>query len=342
MRDRMPRAEHETTSRRARLLRVGLPVLVFALFGSIVWFAYQEDARVPLGEPPLITAIAGPYKVAPDDPGGRQVADQGEINRLLRDGPEPARQERVLPLPEEPRRPVLPDPAEQPAQPRALAEVAPAAAGEGSRDQDAREEAETALAKLLGDVGPDAASSQGASAEETPADQSAASESDSLVVPAIQSRESDPTAPTSTGDPSPAAAPLERPSQEADEALTRLLAELTGEAVATDPAPQAAPRGGVAALAPEAPAARPASVGGSYRVQLAAISERDDAANAWDLLADRLGPLVAGYEPFYERAETANGVFTRIQLGPLASEDAAERLCVEIQQQNASCFVVSP
>ena len=61
-----------------------------------------------------------------------------------------------------------------------------------------------------------------------------------------------------------------------------------------------------------------------------------------DGLVDRLGPLVADYEPFYERAETANGVFTRIQLGPIASKEVAERLCVEIQQQNASCFVVSP
>ena len=44
---------------RSRLLWVGLPVVtVFAVFVAIVWLAYQENARVPAGEPPLIRAIA--------------------------------------------------------------------------------------------------------------------------------------------------------------------------------------------------------------------------------------------------------------------------------------------
>jgi cell division septation protein DedD len=158
------------------------------------------------------------------------------------------------------------------------------------------------------------------------------------VVPAI--RPATKTAPTTVlGDPRPAAAPVEGPSREADEALARLLAEIAG--VPETSGAGSTPPGSVAALAPARSATRPSS-GPSYRVQLAAVREQDDAGRAWKDLAERLGPLVADYEPFYERAETSNGVFTRIQLGPFASEEAADRLCVEVQRQNASCFVVSP
>lgn len=334
MPDRMPRAAGEAKPRRSRLLFVGLPVFsVFAAFGIIVWLAYQEDARVPLGEPPLITAIATPYKIAPDDPGGRQVPDQREINRLLRDGPEPVPSERVLPLPEEPRRPVVTVTPPEPDEETSVVSEATPPTTPGSEDADARREAETALARLLADVGPAGTPTVGEAAE--PA---AAAGAEPVVVPDI--RPTTKTAPTKVlGDPRPAAAPVEGPSREADEALARLLAEIagvpeTGEAVGTPP-------GTVAALAPARAATRPPS-GSSYRVQLAAVREQDDAGRAWKDLAERLGPLVADYEPFYERAETSNGVFTRIQLGPFASEQAADRLCAEVQRQNASCFVVSP
>ncbi len=72
------------------------------------------------------------------------------------------------------------------------------------------------------------------------------------------------------------------------------------------------------------------------------MREQDDARRAWSGLAERLGSLVADYQPHYERAETANGVFYRVQLGPFASAQSADRLCVEVKRRNASCFVVAP
>ena len=48
-------------------------------------------------------------------------------------------------------------------------------------------------------------------------------------------------------------------------------------------------------------------------------------------------PLV---EPIFERADTANGVFYRVQVGPFASQEAAESLCEQLKQRNASCFVI--
>jgi cell division septation protein DedD len=121
---------------------------------------------------------------------------------------------------------------------------------------------------------------------------------------------------------------------EADAALARLLAEVAGLPQGSAPSettPAGAPPRAVAAIAPS-----------GFRIQLAAVRGQDDARRAWADLVERLGPVLADHQPSYERAETANGVFYRIQLGPFASEQAADRLCVEVQRRNASCFVVAP
>jgi SPOR domain len=360
-------------SGRSRLLWVGLPVVtVFTVFVAIVWLAYQENARVPAGEPPLIRAIAAPYKRAPDDPGGRQVADQGAINQLLRDDPGPALPERVLPLPEEPRTPMIggasrgesappaaADSGEVPATtagaPSATPPDEPAQSAGAADDGGATREAEAALARLLADVGPEASSA----GQPAAAERSAPATPDPAVdVPATR-----PDPPPSTTAPTivrrdapPAPASVDAPSREADQALTRLLAEVAGlpagvsppadvgpESRAATERPQAAaaerPQA-VAALAPAEPVESQRTMGPGFRVQLAAVRVQDDARRAWADLAGRLGSLVADYEPFYERAETVNGVFYRIQLGPFASEQTADRLCVEVQRRNASCFVV--
>jgi SPOR domain len=344
---------------RSRLLWVGFPVVtVFTVFVVIVWLAYQENARVPSGEPPLIRAIAAPYKRAPDDPGGRQVADQGAINQLLRDDPGPAQPERVLPLPEEPRTPIIgAAPRGETAPPAAAdsGEVAATTAGAPSAtppdepaqsagaadDADATREAEAALARLLADVGPEASS-----AERPAAAERAAPATPDPVVDVPATRPDPPpstTAPTIVRRDAPAAAPrVDAPSREADEALTRLLADVAGLPADVTPQPQAAAERpqSVAAVAPADPVDNRRMMGPGFRVQLAAVREQDDARRAWTDLAGRLGSLVADYEPFYERAETVNGVFYRIQLGPFASEQTADRLCVEVQRRNASCFVV--
>jgi len=346
----MPRAAGEVKPRRSRLLWVGLPVCtVFAVFGGVVWLAYQENARVPTGEPPLIRASTAPYKLAPDDPGGREVADQGSINELLRDELRPAQPERVLPLPEEPRAPVIvaapapPDaaPEDQVAGDTAQGEP-PAAPGDSAPGaDDAVQEAEAALGRLLADVGP------AAPAAEPPTTEPSAPP---VPDPAVALPAPRPAAPPSTTAPTtvrPAApqvaAPVDAPSQEADAALTRLLAEVAGVPAETaePPAATASPPRAVAAMAP-ARVVGARTIGPGYRVQLAAVREQDDVQRAWADLVNRLGSLVSGHEPYYERAETGNGVFYRIQLGPFTSEGDANRLCSEVKQRNASCFVVLP
>lgn len=366
MRNRMPRAAGEVKPRRSRLLWVGLPVFtVFAIFAVVVWLGYQENARVPMGEPPLIRAIAAPYKLAPDDPGGRQVADQGEINQLLRDEPRPAQPERVLPLPEEPRAPIITASPRASAPPEGSADAggvqAPAIddaipgtpPGDPSPEQSARapdhgqatQEAEAALARLLTDVGSAETAEQPA---QPTVEQPAAATPDAIVALPAMRPASPPitTAPTTVRREGPqVAAPVDAPSREADEALTRLLAEVAGLPADAAPEPPPAPAsssGAVAAIAPADPGEAGRTSGRGFRVQLAAVRQQDDAPRAWAGLVERLGSLVSEHQPVYERAETANGVFYRIQLGPFASEQTANRLCVEVQRRNASCFVVAP
>jgi len=80
---------------------------------------------------------------------------------------------------------------------------------------------------------------------------------------------------------------------------------------------------------------------GRYRVQLAAVREEADAQRAWEVFRQQLGPFITGLKPFFERAETSNGIFYRVQVGPFAATEEASRLCVELQKQDASCFVVT-
>ena len=133
----------------------------------------------------------------------------------------------------------------------------------------------------------------------------------------------------------------------------------------TPPAPVAAvtpPRNEVTSIAPDQGVVRPpataprpisepaleraperaevAALGGDYRIQLAAVRGEADARRAWDLFLSDLGPVLSGLQSFIERADTANGVFYRVQVGPFASQQAAESLCDELKQRNASCFVI--
>ena len=218
-------------------------------------------------------------------------------------------------------------------------------AGTATSDTDeATEEAEAALARLLADVGP---------TSKAPPPNAPPSAAEAPAAPPVAATPAAPpvTAPSSTA-PADAAqsgsepppAPASVPSREADAALTRLLAEVAGVPADEADEPSPPPASPTAAIAAIAPASRTGAqdLGPGYRIQLAAVRDQEDARRAWASLVDRLGPLVADHQPVYERADTVNGVFYRVQIGPFADGQAAERLCSEVQRHNASCFVVGP
>ena len=109
------------------------------------------------------------------------------------------------------------------------------------------------------------------------------------------------------------------------------------DAIGSQPSSQPAAETELAALTPTFET----TSGGRFRIQLAAVREESDAERAWELFRDQLDPFISGLQPFFEKAETSNGVFYRVQIGPFAESDEADRLCAELKKQNASCFVVA-
>ena len=406
---------------RARRLWSVLPVAAgFAVFGTIVWLAYQDASLgPPIGEPPLIKAAAEPIKLPPEQAEQTTLAsEQGTIGRLWSDAEQADQPERLLPSPEAPLSPpLLEEPAtaaqalEQSAEPPASQPGAePAPIGAGGEDSDggvaalssggadgsdtsspqagtdeslqpltedspppaadeSLQEAEAALDRLLAEVtglaenteAPAATAAAPAVDERAvesprggetsePAPTAAAPTVDEDAVEAPPDDEGSEPAPTATAalssERAVPAVPPQKPASEPPAATTGSSTEVRPASARAGAPPSAsqAPAGSTetAALGPAgAPIATPPVVpDGEFRIQLAAVRGEADAQRAWDLFMVDLGPVLRQVEPIFERAETANGVFYRVQIGPFGSQEAAESLCEQLKQRNASCFVI--
>ncbi|MCY4480738.1 MAG: SPOR domain-containing protein [Rhodospirillales bacterium] len=108
-----PAVEEKAESRRPRLLPVWILLGAAALAGG-AWAVTERMGGGPSSTDEasvrLITASAEPWKVRPDDPGGMQIPNQGTLiyETLTTSDPEEA-PERILPPPEEPLSPPLPE-----------------------------------------------------------------------------------------------------------------------------------------------------------------------------------------------------------------------------------------
>lgn len=108
--------DEDVESSRLPLLIV-LALLVLAMFAGFVWLAYSEGVARGRGETPVITAAAGPARVAPQNPGGTAEPYKGfKIYEQPAPPDEDVAQETAAPSPSAP-------PATKPA----LSEAAPAA-----------------------------------------------------------------------------------------------------------------------------------------------------------------------------------------------------------------------
>ena len=348
-------------------LWAALPVSAgFALFGIVVWLAYKDTARgPPLGEPPLIRAAADPIKLPPEQAEEPAVAESGAIGRLWSDAERADQPERLLPLPEDPLSPpVVAAPGESADSDPSRLGLPPAgdalsADGEAGVAADvpasqpaegaAMAEAEAALDRLLAEV---TALSDGQGAAPSPAESAPPAESSPPAEsPQSAAAGAAPAAPTSAA-PSPVAPGPEAEDEttaaaEAPDATPPESQEIRqASALSASPEPETAPREPVEEAPATQPAAAPqeptqvAAIEDRYRVQLAAVRGEADAHRAWDLFLADLGDVLRDVQPFFERAETANGIFYRVQIGPFASQDAAESRCEDLKQRNASCFVI--
>jgi cell division septation protein DedD len=273
---------------------------VFAASGVVVWLAYADIGPIH-GEPPLIRAAAEPLKQAPDDPGGRRVADLGGIGDLLDDQSGEIAEERLMPTPEQPL-----SPAEA-----AMASLnrSGAAVDELFPDPAQREQAAKALKELVDELrASDLAAPSGVGG---PAD--------------------DPT----DRQPSPARGNTRQQARSVGWAEKPNEPESRGKAGVSRASTEVAELGDGPAPRFEG------TPGGRYRVQLAAVRGEDDAKRAWSHFREQLGAYIGSLEPYFEMASTDNGTFYRVQIGPFADNSEANSLCLELKKQDTSCFVVS-
>lgn len=111
---------------------------------------------------------------------------------------------------------------------------------------------------------------------------------------------------------------------------------------AAEPAPSAAPPAAEEAPAPE-PESQLAAAGSGFRIQLAAVKSEADAKAEWTRLQKAHADLLGGLAPTIQRADLgAQGIFYRIQGGPLASAEAAQALCDKLKAKDQACLVVKP
>jgi cell division septation protein DedD len=353
-----------------------LPVVAgFALFGIIVWLAYKDTSRgAPIGEAPLIRAAADPIKLPPEEAEESTVAEGGVVGRLWSDAERADQPERLLPLPEQPRSPPVgaagastEQARQDPARPDLpAASAAPrdgaATAGGGSADASAPQpaeraalaDAETALDRLLAEMtalSDEPPTSTGAARPAPGLDQAReeppAASPPSAVAEAATSTTMGRPAPVEPVGPSEAERDVAAASPVPDASTTETPPVGQASALRPPPArPEPAPRERSEPASAAEPTPAPAqstqvaAIDDRFRVQVAAVREEVDARRAWDLFVADLGPVLRDVQPFFERAQTANGIFYRVQIGPFATQQAAESLCEELKQRNASCFVI--
>lgn len=77
-----------------------------------------------------------------------------------------------------------------------------------------------------------------------------------------------------------------------------------------------------------------------FRVQVAAARNEVNAYNAWTKFRSTLDPTMTNIMPYFEQAETTNGIFYRVQIGPFPTRDKARDLCARLKERDISCFVV--
>jgi cell division septation protein DedD len=298
-------------------------VLIFGLFGAVLWYAYVDLAGLGAsGPPPLVRAEAGPIKRDPDDPGGMDVTNRDAPSaRILEEQAEPVRRERILPRAD--LAPPQPEPApsagEMAAGPPQPAPDAPAAPvpPNTTRPMESAEELPPALAAPEPPAGPTVIA---AIEPEVAIEPLAAGD------PPIEPLDPGVTPEGQTVVPAPAP----RAATEAPPVLPQQGSQAARSTTVPQPAEATAP-------VRSAPAASPI-----FRVQLGAFRSDVAANQAWIDLQRRNRPALGELRASVLAAETSSGTFYRLQAGPLTSRDAAAQACAQVKQAGSDCFVVGP
>lgn len=286
-----------------------ISLVLVAAAGMWTWQMIQRD----VSGVPVVRALEGPHRLAPEDPGGRQAAFQGlSINELVGSGESAGADEITL----APSGPGL-----------GAQDIAPAASGSGGG---ASSPAQTAPADVVrGDDSlaipvalqrdlPQAAEPLGFNAP----NRSAVTRS-----PRPPARGADLAAMSSTSPSRSSAVSSSSPARSADQD------DDLASAIASSVAQGFGARQGLDI--------DPASIGpGTRLVQLGAYESVAAAQSAWDNLARRFSPLLDDRGRVIEAAHSGGSVFYRLRAHGFEDERDARRFCAALVDGQVDCIPV--
>jgi cell division protein FtsN len=305
-------SEEEEDVEGSRLpLLIVLALLVLAMFGGVVWLAYTQGVARGRGETPVLTAAAGPERVAPPQgAGGNTVPYQGfKIYEQpappddSADNVPPARKPAAAPAPAMAQTPKpAPPPAAAPVQPAAAAPKAPPVASK------------TAAASK-----PAAAAAKPTSAAPPKS-----------VAALIQQANSTPVAEAPPAKPAAMSAAKQAPAPAGGPA-TAAPRQLGAMPPTSAPVKTAAP-----VVAPAA--ANPAASGG-YVLQIGAYKSQADAETAWKVYKAKHTALLSGYSDDVQQADLGEkGTWYRLRISGFADKDMAASLCDRLKADGGVCI----
>ncbi len=295
--------DEDTEGSRLPLLIV-LALLVLAMFAGFVWLAYTQGVALGRTQTPVLTAQAGPARVAPQNPGGAEQPFKGFKIYEQPAPPDDGVAQDAAPAAPLPQTMTPAAPVEAPQQVAKAEPVKP----EPVKIEPAKVEPKPVpVAKV---AAPPAAKPVPV-AKVTPPPVAKPAPQIAAAAPAPATVKSEPIGPAS-------AAPRALPTP-----ATKLEAT---------PAPK------VATLPPIAATPKPAA-SGSAVLQIGAYKSQADADAAWKTYAARHAALLAGYGPDVARADLGDkGVWYRLRVTGFASKDVASAVCDRLKADGGGCF----
>ncbi len=275
-------------------------ILSLALLAGVGIWSYRLMVRDVSGVP-VVQALAGPMRVAPDDPGGRRAAHQGlAVNTVAAEGQAaPAADEIAL----------APPPVELAPEDRVASQRASAAGGGASAAPPVDQPAADAVRERAGDPAADAPVDPGS-------------------LPATVLARSPVPPPRPAGlRATQAAVPVSfdgRAASAPDPQAEALLDQLATRMAPTrdiDIDPQ------TLAL-------------GTRLVQLGAYDDEAEARAVWNALSDRFPALFEGHGRVIEEAMAGGSRFYRLRVHGFANEPEARRFCAAFAHEGVDCLPV--
>ena len=313
-------------------------VVSLALIVGLGWWGYQLLVRDVAGVP-VVRALEGPMRIAPDDPGGASAEFQGlAVNNIPAKGEAEAPADRLVLAP----KPTALTPEDQPAEVLSAMAAAETEVQSEKLAPSANESAPTNMPAQGG--GQDVATAATGAAvagpnANQPLDQAAIIEA--TLKSLAGTKTPDANASKSTADPAPASA-----------AIAGILADIPG--VTRSPLPIARPQKlvEVAKTTPVAaqipvpdsdgvPAINPSEIApGTRLVQIGAFDTPEIAKAEWLRVANRFQDFMTGKSRVIEKAQAGGKVFYRLRVHGFEGLSDARRFCSALLAGQAGCIPV--